>query len=147
MLEMLGLLPYGRNDRLGFFCGLLKMLRLLPCDRNDRWVLEVLGLLPCGRNDRLSFLLWVVRGVGIAEIKSFLNPSAITDFHAALGQFLNYRTALREKEPERNLYLAVDIETYNNFFTLPFPQLQIQEFQLKLVVYDTEIEEIVRWVS
>ncbi len=25
------------------------------------------------------------------EIKSFLNPSAITDFHAALGQFLNYR--------------------------------------------------------
>ncbi len=28
------------------------------------------------------------------EIKSFLNPSAITDFHAALGQFLNYRLAL-----------------------------------------------------
>lgn len=28
------------------------------------------------------------------EIKSFLNPSAITDFHSALGQFLNYRLGL-----------------------------------------------------
>ncbi|MBO3460192.1 XisH family protein [Aetokthonos hydrillicola Thurmond2011] len=81
------------------------------------------------------------------EIKSFLSPSAITDFHLALGQFLNYRTALRVKEPERKLYLAVDTETNNDFFTLPFIQLQIQEFQLKLVVYDTETEEIVRWVS
>jgi hypothetical protein len=80
------------------------------------------------------------------EIKSFLSPSAITDFHVALGQFLNYRTALREKEPERHLYLAVDTETYEDFFTLPFIQLQIQELQLKIVVYDTEIKEIVRWL-
>jgi XisH protein len=41
------------------------------------------------------------------EIKSFLNPSAITDFYAALGQFLSYRLALEFVEPERNLYLAV----------------------------------------
>ena len=63
------------------------------------------------------------------------------------GQFLNYRTAIRAKEPERKLYLAVDIETYNDFFKLPFLQQQILEFQLKLVVYDTEIEEVVRWIS
>jgi hypothetical protein len=81
------------------------------------------------------------------EIKSFLNPSAITDFHIALGQFLNYRTALREKELERDLYLAVDTETYNDFFTLPFIQLQIQEFKLKLVIYNTETEEIWRWIN
>jgi XisH protein len=43
--------------------------------------------------------------------------------------------------------LAVDTETYNDFFTLPFPQLQIQEYKLKLVVYDTDTEEIVRWIS
>lgn len=81
------------------------------------------------------------------EIKSFLSPSAITDFHVALGQFLNYRTALREKEPERKLYLAIDTETYDDFFTLPFIQLQIQEFQLNIVVYDPEIKEIARWLS
>ena len=37
------------------------------------------------------------------EIKSFLNPSTITDFHAALGQFLNYRLALQLREPDRTL--------------------------------------------
>lgn len=81
------------------------------------------------------------------EIKSFLNASAITDFHLALGQFLNYRTGLREKDPERKLYLAVDTITYNDFFTLPFTQLQIQEYKLKIVIYDTDTEEIVRWIS
>ena len=30
------------------------------------------------------------------EIKSFLRASTITDFYAALGQFLSYRLALRE---------------------------------------------------
>ncbi|MEG4248937.1 element excision factor XisH family protein [Microcoleus sp. Pol10D4] len=40
------------------------------------------------------------------EIKSFLNNSAITDFHLALGQFLNYRLALQIKEPDRTLYLV-----------------------------------------
>ncbi|WP_445305369.1 MULTISPECIES: XisH family protein [unclassified Microcoleus] len=50
------------------------------------------------------------------EIKSFLNNSAITDFHLALGQFLNYRLALQIKEPERTLYLAVPFETFDSFF-------------------------------
>ncbi len=27
------------------------------------------------------------------EIKSFISPSAVSDFHKALGQFLNYRYA------------------------------------------------------
>ena len=40
------------------------------------------------------------------EIKSFLNPSAITDFYGALGQFLSYRLALKATEPERVLDLS-----------------------------------------
>ncbi|MEH2241916.1 element excision factor XisH family protein [Nostoc sp.] len=35
------------------------------------------------------------------EIKSFLNPSAITNFYAALGQFLSYRLAIEAIEPDR----------------------------------------------
>lgn len=41
------------------------------------------------------------------EIKSFLGASDITEFHTALGQFLNYRSALKLVESERILYLAV----------------------------------------
>jgi hypothetical protein len=39
------------------------------------------------------------------EIKSFVGASLLTDFHLALGQFLNDRNALRAKDPGRELYL------------------------------------------
>ncbi|NET50444.1 MAG: fatty-acid oxidation protein subunit alpha, partial [Merismopedia sp. SIO2A8] len=41
------------------------------------------------------------------EVKSFLAPSAVAEFHTALGQFLNYRAVLQVQQPERKLYLAV----------------------------------------
>jgi len=81
------------------------------------------------------------------EIKSFLGPSVISDFHVALGQFLNYRLALETQEPDRELYLAVPGETYTTFFHLPFAQLAIQRYQLMLIVYDVKREEIIQWIS
>ena len=79
------------------------------------------------------------------EIKSFLNNSAITDFHLALGQFLNYRLALQIKEPDRILYLAVPFDTFDSFFQEPFIQEAVNVYQLKLVVYDPQKEVIVEW--
>jgi hypothetical protein len=81
------------------------------------------------------------------EIKSFLNPSAITDFYNALGQFLSYRLALQSKEPKRVLYLAVPLDVYKTFFQLEFSQTAIQEYQLLLIVYDPVKEVIVRWIK
>ncbi|GAA6621705.1 hypothetical protein NUACC26_075250 [Scytonema sp. NUACC26] len=34
------------------------------------------------------------------EVKSFIRTTAIYEFHTALGQFINYRLALSEQEPE-----------------------------------------------
>ncbi|MEG4342871.1 XisH family protein [Microcoleus sp. A003_D6] len=79
------------------------------------------------------------------EIKSFLNNSAITDFHLALGQFLNYRLALQIKEPDRTLYLAVPFDTFDSFFQEPFIQEAVNVYQLKLVVYDPQKEVILEW--
>ncbi len=79
------------------------------------------------------------------EIKSFLGGSAISDFHVALGQFMNYRLALMKEEPDRILYLAVPSDTYNSFFNLEFIQLVIQQYQLKLIIYDSVNEVIVKW--
>ncbi|PMB53716.1 fatty-acid oxidation protein subunit alpha [Fischerella thermalis CCMEE 5201] len=81
------------------------------------------------------------------EIKSFLNPSAITDFYAALGQFLSYRLALKATEPERVLYLAVPIDAYRTFFQLEFTQTAVQIYQVLLVVYDPVNEVIVQWIK
>ena len=79
------------------------------------------------------------------EIKSFLNNSTITDFHLALGQFLNYRLALQIKEPDRTLYLAVPFDTFDSFFREPFIQEAVKVYQLKLVVYDPQKEVVVEW--
>ncbi len=57
------------------------------------------------------------------EVKSFLErTSAISQFHIALGQFINYRGVLRRKEPDRLLYLAVPLTTYKTFFSLISPR-------------------------
>ncbi len=79
------------------------------------------------------------------EVKSFVAPSAVSEFHTALGQFLNYRVALKIKEPQRVLYLAVPLEVYEDFFSRQLPQLSIQEYQLKLLVFDPEPEVVVLW--
>ncbi len=81
------------------------------------------------------------------EIKSFLAPSLISEFHGALGQFLNYRVALKLKEPNRVLYLAVPIKVYRNFFTGELAQLSIAEYQVKLLIFDPEQVEVAEWIG
>ncbi|NEO56589.1 MAG: fatty-acid oxidation protein subunit alpha [Okeania sp. SIO3B5] len=79
------------------------------------------------------------------EIKSFLGDSVISEFHTALGQFLNYRMALSELEPERVLYLAVPNDAYDNFFNRRFAQRAIAINNLRIIVYNSDIEEIIKW--
>jgi XisH protein len=81
------------------------------------------------------------------EIKSFINPSAISEFHTAVGQYLNYRRALRAQEPSRVLYLAVPSQTYDEFFRLRFIQEGIEEYRIDLLVYDVEDRSIVKWTK
>lgn len=81
------------------------------------------------------------------EIKSFLNPSAITDFYSALGQFLSYRLALESTAPERILYLAVPVDVYQTFFQYEFTQTAIQRYQVLIIVYDPTDEVIVQWIK
>ena len=81
------------------------------------------------------------------EIKSFVAASAISEFHTALGQFLNYRVALKLKEPSRILYLAVPIAVYQDFFSRQLPKLSVEEYHMKLLVFNPETEEIVQWLN
>jgi hypothetical protein len=81
------------------------------------------------------------------EIKSFLNPSIVTDFHLAVGQVLNYQVALDEQDPQRILYLAVPLDVYSIFFVQPIIKTIIARYQLRLVIYEAEREEIVQWID
>ena len=80
------------------------------------------------------------------EVKSFVGSSAISEFHTALGQYLNYRIALSLEDPDRRLFLAVPQDTFQVFFQRPFPIRVINEFRLALIVYDPEEESIEQWI-
>jgi len=87
-------------------------------------------------------------GLKIAvEIKSFLGDSVIYEFHGALGQFLNYRTILETEDLDYILYLAVPKEVYNTFFQWKLTQKIVHQHQLKLIVYDTYSEVLVKWIN
>ena len=79
------------------------------------------------------------------EIKSFLGASVISEFHTALGQFMNYRSILRRKEPDRTLYLAIPQAVYDDFFQRQFTQVVIEDYQLDFMVYDVDSEIISQW--
>jgi hypothetical protein len=81
------------------------------------------------------------------EIKSFVQNSPISEFHTALGQFINYRTILAEQEPDRILYLAIPLDTYSSFFSLKLVQAIVKENRLKLIVYRPQQEAISQWIS
>lgn len=81
------------------------------------------------------------------EIKSFVADSDISEFHTALGQYLNYAQAIEEQEPNRTVYLAIPVDTYQDFFQLPFIQKTLRRYDIKLVIYDPGKEEIRQWIK
>ena len=79
------------------------------------------------------------------EIKSFLGESELFDYHAALGQLLNYRLVLEKTDPNRQLYLAAPKQTYNSLFRRDIAKASVELYQVKLIVYDPAEETIVQW--
>ncbi|MFN4816119.1 MAG: element excision factor XisH family protein [Pseudanabaena sp.] len=81
------------------------------------------------------------------EVKRFISSSAISEFHKPLGQFINYRTALSQKEPDRIMYLAFSNTIYETFFILELIQIIIKTQNIKLIIYNPNREEISQWIN
>jgi XisH protein len=82
------------------------------------------------------------------EIKSFAGGSNISEFHTALGQFLNYRIALEvSKEPDRILYLAVPVDTYEIFLRFEPAKTVIERYAVRLIIYSPKQEVIDQWIE
>ena len=79
------------------------------------------------------------------EIKSFLGPSLITDFERALGQYLIYRSVLSQTEPDRKIYLAVSLATYENFLSTKTMQRIVEQHDLAILVVELTREEVSQW--
>jgi len=81
------------------------------------------------------------------EVKSFLSVSPVHDLEEALGQYIVYEDILELSEPERNIYLAVREEVYLDIFSEPLGQLLLRKKRLKLIVFDSLREIIIRWID
>lgn len=82
------------------------------------------------------------------EVKSFASGSTISEFHTALGQFLNYRIALESsEEPMRILYLAVPKDVYQTFLRFEPAKTVIERYEVRLIVYNPTQESVEQWIE
>ena len=79
------------------------------------------------------------------EVKSFIRQSTSYEFHAALGQYMNYIVALENIEQDRQLYMAVPLDIWTTTFQKKGIKASLEKYQVKLVIYDIETEKIVAW--
>ncbi|MFK7946173.1 MAG: element excision factor XisH family protein [Saprospiraceae bacterium] len=80
------------------------------------------------------------------EIKSFLKASFSNEFHSILGQYLNYLSALKRTDPSRKLYLAVPEFVWNTKFQIEGIKVSIEDYDVKIFVYNIQTKKIKRWI-
>lgn len=83
----------------------------------------------------------------IVEIKSFGRRSLVYDFHGAIGQYIDYRGALKDEGIVRRLFLAISEETFENFSKARFFARRIEENNIHLLVVNIVSETVVKWVK
>lgn len=80
------------------------------------------------------------------EVKSFISPSPVKDLEQALGQYIMYSQVLERQNFDRSLYLAIPQRVFLDFFSEELPQLIIELNYLKLLVFDSDSQEVVKWI-
>lgn len=81
------------------------------------------------------------------EIKSFLSRSRVDDLEDALGQLWLYRYLLERHHPDRNLFLALSQNVYDDFISQPHVSEFLRTEQVRLLVFDPQTEEVVKWID
>jgi XisH protein len=81
------------------------------------------------------------------EVKTFAGLSKVYDFHLAVGQFVDYRVALKIKDPQRILYVGITEDVYEEVFALPFAQLVCEEIGINILVVNPVNQSITKWIS
>lgn len=78
-------------------------------------------------------------------VTSFLGASQITDLQYALGQFVVCRSSLHANDPARSLLLAIREDVFLALFQEPEVQELCSQEQIRLLVFNSLREEIVKW--
>ncbi len=79
------------------------------------------------------------------EIKSFTGLSDLDQFEDALGQFNVYDFTLKRKEPDRQLWIALPVTFYENFFEDTFFLEMASYYQMNMIIFDENKNNIIEW--
>ncbi|MCO6488454.1 MAG: hypothetical protein J5I98_08555 [Phaeodactylibacter sp.] len=82
----------------------------------------------------------------IVEVKSFGDPSMVYSFHTAIGQYIDYRGALKDEGIERALYLAISFNAYKRLNKASFFKRRFEENKVKVIVVNIVEKIIVEWI-
>lgn len=83
----------------------------------------------------------------VIEVKSFVGRSPMRKFQTALGQYLIYRTFIEQTHADYQIYLAVNQDIYDQFFQQIAIQLILTTYQVLLLIFDLNTEEVRRWIN
>jgi len=82
------------------------------------------------------------------EVKSFVKKSFISAFHEAMGQYLNYKSALADTESDRVVYLAIPEDAFHHeLFQGKFIQKRLKEESANLLIFDISNNSITQWIN
>jgi XisH protein len=81
------------------------------------------------------------------EVKTFGNPSFMTALYEAVGKYAVYRKALKLDESDRILYLAMPEDVYDRYSKEPLFIGSLEEENINLILFETDIEKITRWIK
>lgn len=83
----------------------------------------------------------------VVEIKVFGGKSKISEFQKALGQYDLYELYLAEIAPQKQLFLAISDEIFEDFFEHPAIDFAVKKKRLKLLIFNPHSEEIIKWIN
>ncbi len=85
-----------------------------------------------------------LKKIGV-EVKSFTTPSAIHEFIKATGQYRAYIVALRMKQNERVMYLAIPTFAWKSLENKEIVQGLIIDLNIHLILFDPIDKIITSW--
>lgn len=94
-------------------------------------------------------LIAAQRGATIiaVEIKTFGGSSVISDFHTALGQYMDYIVGLQVQEPERKLFIAVSEAAYQDILDNPLSALSVEHYDIPFLLFNPITKTVVAWIN
>jgi hypothetical protein len=81
----------------------------------------------------------------LIEVKGFEQSSQVEALMAALGKYNVYRSAMKYNDIIEPLYLAIPEAAYLGIMSETLGREILRDYEVKLLVFDPEKREIVRW--